>query len=347
MKKENDAEIVNNQNRMLLYKTDNGAVIVDVIFEDDTFWLSQKSMAQLFGVKHNTIVHHIKEVYSSNELEENTTCRKIRQVQTEGNRKVTRETLFYNLKVIISVGYRVNSNMATDFRKWATETLDEFITKGYVLNVELLKNGRKFGKDYFDDLVEKITEIRASERRFYQKITDIYSQCSYDYTKNSDSTQTFFKTVQNKLHFSITGKTAPEIIVSRADSTKTHMGLTTWKNAPDGKIMKSDVSIAKNYLEEKEMFHLNEIVTMYLMYAENQARRHQLMSMKDWIARLDGFLQFNEYDILNNAGKVTAEVAKATAEAEYDKFRVIQDSEFVSDFDVAVTKMMLENDKGC
>ncbi|MFA5353541.1 MAG: virulence RhuM family protein [Thermodesulfovibrionales bacterium] len=318
---------------IIFYTTPDGAVHIDVFFQDETFWLSQKRMAELFGVEVHTINYHLKEIFNSKELEEKTTIRKIRIVQKEGTRNVTRDVDFYNLDAIIAVGYRVNSYQATRFRIWATTTLREFITKGFVLDDERLKQGRRFGKDYFDELLERIREIRASERRFYQKITDIYAQCSIDYDSRADITLTFYRTVQNKLHWAITGKTAPEIISSRADSQKPYMGLQTWKNAPEGKILKSDVSIAKNYLAEKEIKALERIVSMYLDYAENQAARQIPMKMGDWIDKLDAFLKFNEYEILKDAGKVSHEVAVKLAEKEFAKFRVLQDETFESDFD--------------
>ncbi|MDL1879301.1 virulence RhuM family protein [Cytophagia bacterium CHB2] len=311
---------------MILYTTPDGAAKVEVFFQEETFWLSQRRMAELFEVEVNTINYHLKEIYASGELQEPATIRKIRIVQNEGGRSVSREVDFYNLDAIIAVGYRVNSRQATQFRIWATQVLREFIIKGFVLDDERLKQGKRFGKDYFDELLERIREIRASERRFYLKITDIYEQCSIDYNRDAEITQTFFKTVQNKLHWAITKQTP-------------HMGLTTWKNAPHGKIMKSDVSIAKNYLEEKEIKALERVVTMFLDYAENQAARQIPMKMKDWVEKLDAFLKFNEYDILQNAGKVSHEVAKALAEEEYSKFRVIQDQSYESDFEKATKKL--------
>ena len=301
-------------NDILLYTAPSGAVKIEVIFEGETFWLSQRKMGELFGVEVQTINYHLKEIFKSGELEEEATIRKIRIVQTEGNREVARVVDFYNLDAIIAVGYRVNSYQATQFRIWATKTLKEFIIKGFVLDDERLKQGRHFGKDYFDELLERIREIRASERRFYQKITDLYAQCSIDYDPKSETTALFYKTVQNKLEWAITGQTAAEIIASRTGSDKPNMGLSTWKNAPRGKILKSDVSVAKNYLSESELSALNRIVTMYLDYAENQAARQIPMRMQDWIEKLDAFLRFNEYDILQDAGKVSHEVAKALAE---------------------------------
>ncbi|MFN5264562.1 MAG: virulence RhuM family protein, partial [Pseudanabaena sp.] len=300
-------------NDILLYTSPDGAVKIEVIYEGETFWLSQKKIAQLFGVESNTITYHLKEIYQSGELEPDPTARKFRVVQREGSRDVTRQIDFYNLDVVIAVGYRVNSYQATQFRIWATNTLKEFIIKGFVMDDERLKQGKHFGKDYFNELIERVREIRASERRFYQKITDIYEQCSIDYDSKSPTTQTFFKTVQNKLEWAITGKTAAEIIASRASAEQPKMGLQTWKNAPEGKIIKSDVTVAKNYLIEKEIKELERIVTMYLDYAENQAARQISMKMQDWIDKLDAFLRFNDYDVLTNAGSISAEVAKNLA----------------------------------
>jgi hypothetical protein len=299
-----------------------------------------KKMADLFEIDVCTVNEHLKSIFESGELDQNSTIRKNRIVQTEGTREVAREVNFYNLDGIIAVGYRVNSKKATQFRQWATKTLTEYIKKGFVLDDEMLKNGTRFGKDYFDELLERIREIRASERRFYQKITDIYAQCSYDYYKDADITQTFYATVQNKLHWAITGHTAAKLIKERVDSHKENMGLTTWKNSPKGKILKLDVSVAKNYLSQQELSDLNAIVNMYLDYAENQARRQRLMSMQDWVSRIDAFLTFNEYEILKDSGKVSKEVAKATAEEEFEKYRRIQDEKFVSDFDREMKKYL-------
>lgn len=327
------------EGELILYRTADDVVRVEVLYEGETFWLDQRRMAELFGVEVPTISYHLKEVYASGELARDRTLRRILRVQHEGTREVRREIEFYNLDAIISVGYRVNSAQATQFRIWATQTLREFIVKGFVLDDERLKLNKRFGKDYFDELLERIREIRASERRFYLKITDIYEQCSIDYDKQAETTQTFFKTVQNKLHWAVTGKTAAELIAERADAAKPSMGLTTWKNAPAGKILKSDVSVAKNYLIEKEIQELERIVSMYLDYAENQAAREIPMKMADWVARLDAFLQFNEYEVLANAGKVSAEVAKRLAEEQYQRFRVHQDHEFESDFEAEVKRI--------
>ncbi len=327
------------EGELILYQTQEGAVRVEVLYEAETFWLNQKKIAELFGVDLRTVSYHLNEVYDSGELSREATLRKIWRVQKEGNRDVRRAIEFYNLDAIISVGYRVNSAQATRFRIWATQTLREFVIKGFVLDDERLKLNKRFGTDYFDELLERIREIRASERRFYLKITDIYEQCSIDYDPKAEITQTFFKTVQNKLHWAVTGRTAAEIIAERADAAKPTMGLTTWKNAPRGKILKSDVSIAKNYLIEGEIKELERIVTMYLDYAENQAVRQLPMRMADWVAKLDAFLKFNEYDVLTNAGSVSAEVARRLAEGHYATFRVRQDQRFESDFEKEVKRI--------
>ena len=295
-------------------------------------------MAKLFNVEVNTINYHLKEIFESYELNEEQTIRKIRTVQNEGNRSVSRELTFYSLDAIIAVGYRVNSKEATDFRIWATKTLKEYIKKGFVVNSEFLKNGPKFGKDYFDELLVKIKEIRASERRFYQKITDIYKECSFDYDKNSEITQEFYKNVQNKLHFAITGMTAPEIIYNRVDSKKENMGLTTWKNAPDGKILETDVVVAKNYLLQDEITELNTLVSMYLDYAERQVKLGKIISMKEWKEKLEIFLKVNEYNILADNGKIKKEIADKLALDEYKKYRIVQDKKYISDFDELINE---------
>ena len=342
MNESKNNNIVPQESDFLLYTTPEGDVRVDVLFSGETVWLTQKRMAELFGVEVNTINYHIKEILKSAELREDSVIRKFRITASDGK---AYETLFYNLDVIISVGYRVNSEKATRFRIWATQTLRNYIVKGYAIDDERLKHGYHFGKDYFDELLEKIREIRASERRFYQKITALYAEGSVDYDKDSEITTKFFKTVQNKLHWAITGQTAAELIAGRVSSDKSKMGLTTWKNAPKGKILKPDVSVAKNYLEEKEISELNRIVTMYLDYAENQAKKQRPMKMEDWTEKLDAFLRFNEYEILDNPGKVSHEVAKALAEKEFEKYRVVQDREFISDFD-RDTQKYLEKPEG-
>lgn len=327
------------EGELIIYRTANDAVRVEVLYEADTFWLDQRRMAELFGVDVRTISEHLRNIYGAGELSEEATIRKVWMVRTEGSREVARDIVLHNLDAIISVGYQVNSAQATQFRIWAIQTLREFIVKGFVLDDERLKLNKRFGRDYFDELLERIREIRASERRFYLKITDIYEQCSIDYDKHADTTQTFFKTVQNKLHWAVTGKTAAELIAERADSDKPAMGLTTWKHAPKGKILKSDVSVAKNYLIEREIKELERVVSMYLDYAENQAARQIPMKMADWVAKLDAFLQFNEYEVLANAGKVSAEVARRLAEEHFDRFRVRQDREFESDFEAEVKRI--------
>ena len=321
---------------LVLYQSKNTHKSIEVLYDNEDFWLTQKTMAELFNVKPNTISYHLNEIFESGELNKNSTNRKIRQVQKEGNREVEREFDFYSLDAIIAVGYRVNSKEATDFRIWATNTLKEYIKKGFVLNSELLKNGTKFGKDYFDELLIKIKEIRASERRFYQKITDIYKECSYDYDKNSETTKEFYKNVQNKLHYAITGMTAPEIIYNRVDSKKDYMGLQTWKNAPDGKIIETDVVIAKNYLNDEEIKELNNLVSMYLDFAERQVKLGHIISMKEWKEKLELFLNFNEYNILKDNGHITREIADKLALDEYEKYRVVQDKKYISDFDELV-----------
>jgi hypothetical protein len=321
---------------IIFYSSPEGGIKVEVIFNDETFWLTQKRMAELFGVEVNTINYHLKEIFKSGELQEDSVIRKIRITAEDGKNYLTN---FYNLDAIIAVGYRVNSFQATQFRMWATKLLREFIIKGFVLDDERLKQGEKFGKDYFDELLERIREIRASERRFYLKITDIYEQCSINYNKEAEITQTFFKTVQNKLHYAISSKTAAQIIAERAKADQPNMGLQTFKNAPHGKVLKGDISVAKNYLIEKEIKDLERIVSMYLDYAENQAARKIPMKMADWIQKLDAFLKFNEYQILKDAGKVRHDVAVKLAEKEYEKFRTVQDKNFESDFDKEIKKL--------
>ncbi len=321
---------VANLNNIVLYQNENGNKIVEVLYDSEDFWLTQKTMAELFSVKVNTINYHLKEIFDSGELEEDSVIRKIRITASDGKKY---NTSFYSLDAIIAVGYRVNSFEATQFRKWATNTLKEYIKKGFVVNTELLKNGHKFGKDYFDELLLKIKEIRASERRFYQKITDIYKECSYDYDKNSETTIEFYKNVQNKLHFAITGMTASEIIYNRVDSNKYNMGLQTWKNAPKGKILESDVVVAKNYLDKEEITELNNLVSMYLDYAERQVKLGHIISMKEWKEKLELFLKLNEYNILQDNGKIKREIADSLALSEYEKYRIKQDQNYLSDFD--------------
>lgn len=323
------------EGEILLYTGTEGDIRVEVLFEDESFWLTQKRMGELFDVDVRTVSEHLQNIFRTGELVEDSVIRKFRTTAADGKSYLTS---YYNLDVIIAVGYRVNSRQATQFRIWATSVLREYIVKGFALDDERLKLNRRLGKDYFDELLERIREIRASERRFYLKITDIYEQCSIDYSKDAEVTQTFFKTVQNKLHWAITGQTAAEIIKDRADASKPKMGLQTWKNAPDGKILKSDVSIAKNYMREDEIKALERVVSMYLDYAENQAARQIPMHMTDWVGKLDAFLAFNEYEILKDAGRVSHSVAKALAEKEYDAYRPMQDRAFESDFEREATR---------
>lgn len=333
--KENDKkskkvlQIRNSTAEFLIFTSQANENTIEVRVEDETVWLTQKLIGELFDKSRNTITEHLQNIFKEGELDENSVCREFRHTGTDGKEYNTK---FYNLDAIISVGYRVNSLRATQFRQWATGVLRNYAIRGYVLDKERLKNGTFLNEEYFDHLLEEIREIRASERKFYQKITDIYAT-ALDYNPQTKITQDFFKTVQNKLHFAIHGSTAAEIIYNRADSTKEHMGLTTWKNTPRGKIVKSDVSVAKNYLAEKELKSIDRFVTMYLDYAESQAERNIPMTMEDWTKKLNAFLQFNEKDILENAGTVTAAIAKEFAESEFEKYRIIQDRLFQSDFD--------------
>lgn len=323
---------------IVLYQIDDTNVCVSVYFGNETFWLTTKAMAELFGVKSQAITKHLGNIYEEEELTREATCSKKEQVQIEGGREVKRNLDFYNLDAIIAVGYRVNSKKATKFRQWATKTLKEYITKGFVLNDDMLKNGNPFGKDYFDELLERIREIRASERRAYQKITDVFEQCSYDYDKNSETTRAFYAFVQNKLHFAVTGQTAAELIFDRADAERPTMGLTTWKDAPDGKILKRDIVVAKNYLNEKEMSRLNRLVTMFIDYAELMAEDEILMSMQDWVDQTNQFLSNNRRKVLEGKGRISHEQAIEKAAKEYDIFRVRQDQEYVSEFDKQTEK---------
>ncbi|MDZ7786274.1 MAG: virulence RhuM family protein [Candidatus Saccharibacteria bacterium] len=316
----------------LLYTTPDGSVKIEVFFENETVWLTQAKMSELFNVDRTVITKHIANIFESGELEESSNVQKLHVANS------TKPVSYYNLDVIISVGYRVNSIQATQFRIWATKTLRNFIIKGFALDEDRLKNGSHFGKDYFDELLEKIREIRASERRFYQKITDIYAT-SIDYNKEAEITKEFFATVQNKLHFAIHGQTAAELIANSADAKKPHMGLKTWKNSPKGKVLKSDTTVGKNYLGEKQLKELNRIVGMYLDFAENQAERQVAMKMTDWVEKLDAFLKFNEYELLNSPGKVSKAAAEKLAHKEYKKFHPVQDKQFVSDFDEEVKKI--------
>ena len=337
--KDKKRQIRNSTAEFLIFTKQAGESTIEVRVEDETVWLTQKLMAVLFEVSVPTINEHLANLYAQGEIAKDSTIRNFRTVQKEGNRDVVRSLDFYNLDAIIVVGFRVNSARAVQFRQWAMGVLRDFAIRGYVLDKERLKNGSFFNKEYFDNLLDEIREIRASERKFYQKITDIYAT-AMDYSADTETTRTFFAAVQNKLHFAIHGHTAAEMIVKRADSNKDRMGLTSWKNAPDGKILKPDVVVAKNYLTEKELKSLDRIVTMYLDYAEDQAERNIPMTMEDWADKLNAFLRFNEREILDHPGKVTQEIAKAFAESEYEKYRVVQDRLFESDFDRHIKKLL-------
>ena len=330
-------ELVENQisSKILLYKTNQGETYIEVVFNSETFWLTQKRMSELYGVDVRTVNYHLKEIFNSGELKEQSVIRKIGITAADGKNY---DTMLYNLDAIIAVGYRVNSYQATQFRIWATAVLKELIIKGFVLDDERLKQGKHFGKDYFDDLLERIREIRTSERRYYQKITDVYAECSADYDAKAETTKLFFKMVQNMMHWAVTHQTAAEIIYTRADAEMPHMGLTTWKNAPDGRVQKSDTIIAKNYLSDKEVTSLNRLSNAFLDVAEDRAERQLVMTMADWKKELERFLGYYRYDILENTGTISAEEAKEKAYAEYDKFRIVQDREYLSDFDQEIKK---------
>lgn len=330
---DSDKKLIRNSTaEFLIFTGQAGEQSIEARYEDETVWLSQKLMAELFAVDVRTVNEHLKNIYGSAELQREATIRKFRTVQTEGSRQVARNVDFYNLDAIISVGYRVNSVRATQFRQWATQVLREFAIKGYVLDRRRMENGSFLGEDYFERLLAEIREIRLSERKFYQKITDIYAT-AVDYNRDAPTTKAFFAKVQNKLHYAIHGHTAAELIVKRADSRKPHMGLTSWERAPDGKILKTDVVVAKNYLEKGELESLGRIVNAYLDLAEERAQRRIPMTMEDWAKRLDSFLEFTEREILQDSGKVSAELAKAHAESEFERYRIVQDRLFESDFD--------------
>lgn len=320
---------------ILLYSDENGKEFVNVVFMDETFWLTQVGMAELFDSSKSNISEHLSHIFEEEELDKGSCMRKFGISEFS-----TKPTNFYNLDAIIAVGYRVNSKKATRFRQWATKTLKEYIQKGFVLNDDLMKNGRPFGKDYFDELLERIREIRASERRAYQKIADVFEQCSYDYDKNSDTTKAFYAFVQNKLHYAVTGKTAAELISERATLDSPTMGLTTWKGAPDGKILKSDTLVAKNYLNEKELSRLNRLVTMFIDYAELMAEDEQLMSMQDWLDETDRFLTNNRRKVLDGKGRISREAAEKKVGAIYNEFRKKQDLEYISEFDRQTEKYL-------
>ena len=322
---------------VLLYSDESGKEYISVVFKDETFWLTQKAMAELFGCTADNISLHLKNIFADGELDKDAVTEKFSATAADGKNYLTQH---YNLDAIIAVGYRVNSKKATRFRQWAMRTLKEYIQKGFVLNDELLKNGRPFGRDYFDELLERIREIRASERRAYQKIADVFEQCSYDYDKNSETTKAFYAFVQNKLHYAVTGKTAAELISERATPDSPTMGLTTWKGAPDGKILKSDTLVAKNYLNEKELSRLNRLVTMFIDYAELMAEDEQLMSMQDWLDETDRFLENNRRKVLDGKGHISQEAAVKKVGAVYDEFRKKQDAAYISDFDREMAKYL-------
>ena len=322
---------------ILLYSDESGKEYISVVFKDETFWLTQKAMAELFGCTADNISLHLKNIFTDGELDKDAVTEKFSATAADGKNYLTQH---YNLDAIIAVGYRVNSKKATRFRQWATRTLKEYIQKGFVLNDELMKNGRPFGRDYFDELLERIREIRASERRAYQKIADVFEQCSYDYDKNSETTKAFYAFVQNKLHYAVTGKTAAELISERATLDSPTMGLTTWKGAPDGKILKSDTLAAKNYLNEKELSRLNRLVTMFIDYAELMVEDEQLMSMQDWLDETDRFLTNNRRKVLDGKGRISREAAVKKVGAVYDEFRKKQDAAYISDFDREMAKYL-------
>lgn len=327
-----------NSQNFILYSTPNGEVKLEVLLQEESLWLTQKAIAELFGVDRSVITKHLINIYETDELSKISTCAKIAQVQKEGNREVKREIEFYNLDAIISVGYRVNSSKATQFRIWATKTLKEYIIKGFVLDDERLKQGQKvFGKDYFRELLQRVRSIRASERRIYQQVTDIFAECSIDYDKNSEITKNFYAIVQNKFHYAITGKTAPEIIYSTADKTKENMGLSTWKNAPDGRILKQDILVAKNYLQEKEISQLERTITSYFDYIEGLIERQNTFTMEQLAESVNKFLSFNEYKILEGKGKISKIQADKKAIEEYEIFNKTQ--KIISDFDKEIKKL--------
>ena len=328
---------------ILLYQNGAEKEVVNVVFHDENFWLTQKGMAELFGVKVPAISKHLKNIFLDEELDETMVVSKMEITTPHGaieGKTQTNEANFYNLDAIIAVGYRVNSKKATRFRQWATKTLKEYIQKGFVLNDEMMKNGRPFGKDYFDELLERIREIRASERRAYQKIADVFEQCSYDYDKNSETTKAFYAFVQNKLHYAVTGKTAAELLSQRATLDSPTMGLTTWKGAPDGKILKSDTLVAKNYLNQKELSRLNRLVTMFIDYAELMAEDEQLMSMQDWLKETDRFLTNNRRQVLDGKGHISREAAVKKVSGIYEEFRKRQDADYISEFDRQTEKYL-------
>lgn len=330
------------ESNIVLYETEDGKIKMDVILRDETIWLTQKSMAELFDIDRTVITKHLKNIFSENELNKDSVCAKFAHTASDGKNY---QTEFYNLDAIIAVGYRVNSKKATQFRIWATEILKEYIIKGFKIDVERMKNGPKFGRDYYDELLETIKEIRLSERRLYQKITDLFEATSIDYNKDSEEAYTFFKIVQNKLHYAITNHTAAELIYERVDANKIHMGLTNWKNSPDGKIMKYDISIAKNYLNEDEIKKLESLTTLFLDYAEDMVNEQNLMTMQKWIDATDDLLKFRKKELLIHSGKISHKQALDKANKEYERFRIKQDREYISSMDEMYKKYLEENKK--
>lgn len=330
--------IIGNEKNILFYSDEEGNTKVEVLLENEDVWLNTEAISSLFNVDRSGIVRHINNIYKDDELNENSTCAKIAQVQTEGNRKVKRISSYYNLDMIISIGFRVNSKKAIKFRTWANKIIKDYMVQGFALNDDRFMKARKTDQEYFKRLLEKIKLIRTSERMFYQKITDIFAECSIDYDKNSDTALTFYKTIQNKFHYAITGKTAAEIVYNRADSKKENMGLATWENSPNGKILKTDVIIAKNYLDEKEIKNLNNLVNLFLDIAENNAERNIVMCMNDWKNEVENAIKVFHYEVLNDKGKISNQMAQDKAFLEYEKYKVIQDKSFVSDFD----KLLIE-----
>ena len=329
-----------NNNDIIFYEDESGNFKIEVLLNKEDVWLNVNAIATLFDVQRPAIVKHISNIYNDEELDKNSTCSILEQVQLEGNRKVTRKHEYYNLDMIISIGFRVNSKKAIKFRTWANSVLKEYIKKGFALNDDRFLKSNKNDKEYFDELLERIKIIRTSERMFYQKITDIFAECSIDYVKESELASTFYKTIQNKFHYAITHKTAAEIIYERVDSSKEHLGLKTWKNSPSGKILRSDVKVAKNYLNEKELNELNDLVNIYLDIAENRAKRHIPMKMIDWIKALEELFKINMYDNLDGKGSISHEKAMNKAEKEYDKYKVIQDKTYISDFDLLINETL-------
>ena len=328
-----DNKVIGNEKNILFYNDEEGNIKVEVLLENEDVWLNTEALATLFNIDRSGIVRHINNIYKDEELNENTTCAKIAQVQIEGTREVKRVYSYYNLDMVISIGFRVNSKKAIKFRTWANKIIKDYMVQGFALNDERFLKAKKSDQEYFKRLLERIKLIRTSERMFYQKITDIFAECSIDYDKNSDTAMTFYKTIQNKFHFAITGNTAAEIVYNRVDSKKEHMGLTTWENSPDGKILKSDVIIAKNYLNEKEIKNLNNLVNLFLDIAENNAERNIAMSMEDWQNEVENALKVFHYEVLEGKGKISHKQAVEKAENEYEKYKVIQDKNYVSDFD--------------